>query len=190
MRNDNHWLVIADRLDGVSRLVAVVARWSVLMMLGLGLWNVTGRFLGVVIGMNLSSNGLIEGQWYLFDSVFLLGLAWTLQRHNHVRVDVLQSRWGLKIKTRVELFGTLFLLLPFAFGVMIISLEPAIHSWTIHELSPDPDGLPRYWIKSLIPLGFFFLCLQGIAEAIRSWLVLKNFSSHSQLEGESRGDQY
>ena len=63
MRNDDHWLVIADRLDSVSRVVAVVARWSVLMMLGLGLWNVIGRFLGVVIGMNLSSNGLIEGQW-------------------------------------------------------------------------------------------------------------------------------
>jgi TRAP-type mannitol/chloroaromatic compound transport system permease small subunit len=27
--------------------------------------------------------------------------------------------------------------------------------------------LPRYWVKSLIPLGFLLLGLQGVAQAIR-----------------------
>ncbi|MEC9029969.1 MAG: TRAP transporter small permease subunit, partial [Cyanobacteriota bacterium] len=111
------WLDLAERLDALNKAFAVIARWSVLMMLGLGLWNVVGRYLGVSIGHNLSSNGLIEGQWYLFDLVFLLGLGWTLQRHGHVRVDVLQSRWGEKHQTRMELLGTLVFLLPFALGV-------------------------------------------------------------------------
>jgi TRAP-type mannitol/chloroaromatic compound transport system permease small subunit len=34
-------------------------------------------------------------------------------------------------------------------------------------VSPDPGGLPRYWVKSLIPLGFLLLGLQGVAQAIR-----------------------
>ncbi len=189
MRQSNRWLVIADRIDSCTRVVAVLARWSVLLMLGLGLWNVVGRYLGVVIGMNLSSNGLIEGQWYFFDFVFLLGLSWTLQRNNHVRVDVLQNRWSLKAKTRAEFLGTVFLLLPFALGVMLISLGPAIHSWTINELSPDPDGLPRYWIKSLIPVGFFFLSLQGISKAIRSWFALKSLSFQELIHEDSSGEE-
>ncbi|HJN35482.1 MAG: TRAP transporter small permease subunit [Prochlorococcus sp.] len=162
------WLGLAHRIDALNRAAAVVARWSVLLMLGLGLWNVVGRYLGVSIGHNLSSNALIEGQWYLFDLVFLLGLGWTLQRQGHVRVDVLQSRWNPRRQARMDLLGTLVFLLPFAIGVMLISIEPALRSWSIGEASPDPNGLPRYWVKSLIPLGFLLLSLQGVAEAIKA----------------------
>ncbi len=168
-----HLLVLANRLEAFVRFTAVIARWSVLVMLGLGLWNVLGRYLGVFIGHNLSSNGLIEGQWYLFDLVFLLGLSWTLQQGGHVRVDVLQTSWDEKKKAKLEFLGTCLFLLPFAIGVMVISISPAFHSWMIGELSPDPDGLPRYWMKTLIPFGFFLLTLQGIAKAIKSYLTLR-----------------
>ncbi len=168
------WLRLASRLDKINQAFAFLARWAVLLMLGLGLWNVIGRYMGVAIGHNLSSNALIEGQWYLFDLIFLLGLGWTLQRNGHVRVDVLQSRWDHKRQSQIELTGILFLLLPFALSVMLISIEPALKSWSIQEASPDAYGLPRYWIKSLIPIGFLLLTLQGIAEAIRHWSKIKN----------------
>ncbi len=90
---------------------------------------------------------------------------------------MLQGRWGEKRKIKIELLGTLLLLLPFAFGVMAISLEPALNSWMILEASPDPDGLPRYWMKSLIPIGFLLLTLQGISKTIRNWSELKKLLS-------------
>ncbi len=170
------WLLLASRLDNLNKASAIIARWAILFMLGIGLWNVIGRYLGVAIGHNLSSNRLIEAQWYLFDLFFLLGLGWTLQRQDHVRVDVLQGRWGIKRKTQIELLGTIFLLLPYALAVVALSIEPTIHSWLINEASPDPDGLPRYWMKSLIPLGFLLLTLQGISEAIRNWAKLRELS--------------
>lgn len=163
------WLALVDRIDALNRGAAVVARWAVLLMLGLGAWNVVGRYAGQAFGRNLSSNGLIEAQWYLFSVVFLLGMGWTLQRHGHVRVDVLQGRWPVRRRARVELVGSLVLLLPFSLLVMLISLGPAWNSWSINEASPDPDGLPRYLVKSLIPLGFLLLSLQGLAQAIRAW---------------------
>ena len=155
---------LVDRLNAGA---AWLARWSVLLMLAIGIWNVIGRYLGSAIGVNLSSNGLIEAQWYLFDLIFLLGLGWTLQKDGHVRVDVLQSRWSERRRQRQELRGIFLLLLPFAFGVMAIAIDPALKSWSIGELSPDPGGLPRALVKSLIPLGFLLLGLQGIAEALR-----------------------
>ena len=155
---------LVDRLNAGA---AWLARWSVLLMLAIGIWNVIGRYLGSAIGVNLSSNGLIEAQWYLFDLIFLLGLGWTLQQDGHVRVDVLQSRWSERRRQRQELRGIFVLLLPFAFGVMAIAIDPALQSWSIGELSPDPGGLPRTWVKSLIPLGFLLLGLQGIAEVLR-----------------------
>jgi TRAP-type mannitol/chloroaromatic compound transport system permease small subunit len=161
------WLILADRIDGVNRLAARLGRWALLLMLALGTWNVVGRYGGLAVGRNLSSNALIEGQWYLFAAAFLLGLGYALQRDDHVRVDVLQSRWSRRRQARVELAGTLGLLLPFVVVVLITAVEPTVHTWQIGEVSPDPGGLPRTWVKSLIPLGFLLLGLQGVAQAIR-----------------------
>ena len=183
------WIAIANQLDRLNQSVAIVARWAVLLMIGFGFWNVIGRYVGVAIGHNLSSNRLIETQWYLFDMVFLLGLGWTLQRQGHVRVDVLQAHWKKKVKAKIELLGTLFLLLPFAIGITAISIQPTLHSWMIGEISPDPNGLPRYWIKTLIPVSFLLLSLQGVSEAIRNWselkdIALKNKSQSERTSGE------
>ena len=182
MNDMNQWIKISHRIDKLNQVMGMIARWSILLMLGLGLWNVIGRYVGVAIGHNLSSNRLIEGQWYLFDLAFLLGLGWTLQRQGHVRVDILQGRLNKKRQAKIELLGSLLLLLPLAVGIMIISITPTIHSWSILEISPDPDGLPRYWIKTLIPISFLLLSLQGISETIRNWLILKNSSSIVQSQ--------
>ena len=163
----NRWLIWADRIDALNRLAARLGRWALLLMLALGTWNVVGRYAGLAVGRNLSSNALIEGQWYLFDLLFLLGMGYALQRDDHVRVDVLQSRWSRRRKARVEMAGTLGLLLPFVLVVLIASVEPTLHAWRIGEMSPDPGGLPRTWVKSLIPLGFLLLGLQGVAQVIR-----------------------
>jgi TRAP-type mannitol/chloroaromatic compound transport system permease small subunit len=161
------WLALADRIDAINRQAARLGRWALLLMLALGTWNVVGRYVGLAVGRNLSSNALIEGQWYLFDMLFLLGMGYTLQRDDHVRVDVLQSRWSPRRKRRVELAGTLGLLLPFVLVVLLASVEPTLITWRLGEMSPDPGGLPRTWVKSLIPLGFLLLGLQGVAQAIR-----------------------
>ena len=182
MNDMNQWIKISHRIDKLNQVMGMIARWSILLMLGLGLWNVIGRYVGVAIGHNLSSNRLIEGQWYLFDLAFLLGLGWTLQRQGHVRVDILQGRLNKKRQAKIEMLGSLLLLLPFAVGIMLISITPTIHSWSILEISPDPDGLPRYWIKTLIPISFLLLSLQGISETIRNWLILKNSSSIVQSQ--------
>ena len=39
-------------------------------------------------------------------------------------------------------------------------------------MSPDPGGLPRYPIKSIIIVGLLLLIFQGISEAIKNWAIL------------------
>jgi len=156
------------RIDALNRLAARLGRLALLLMLALGVWNVVGRYLGLALGLNLSSNALIEGQWLLFSLAFLLGLGYTLQCDGHVRIDVLSGGWSERRRQRVEWWGTVLLLLPFALMVLGLSLEPALQAWRIQEASPDPGGLPRTWPRSLIPLGFALLSLQGLAHAARA----------------------
>ena len=157
-----------ERIDALNRLAGRLGCLALLLMLALGVWNVVGRYLGLALGLNLSSNALIEGQWLLFSLAFLLGLGYTLQRNGHVRIDVLSDRWSERRRHRMEWWGTVLLLLPFALMVLGLSVEPALQAWRIQEASPDPGGLPRTWPRTLIPLGFALLSLQGLAHAARA----------------------
>lgn len=142
-------------------------------MIGLGVWNVLGRYIGNAIGQNLSANSLIESQWYLFDLVFLLGAAYTLQHNEHVRVDIFYARWSRRRQALADLIGTLFFLLPFSVLVIVFSWDAIAQSWVVRETSPDPGGLIRYPIKTMIIVSFALLILQGISETIKNWAILK-----------------
>ena len=45
----------------------------------------------------------------------------------------------------------------------------AVDAYIYGESSPDPGGLPYRWIlKAMIPVGFLFIILQGIALSLHS----------------------
>ena len=185
--NSSRWvrslLPIARNIDRFTNAVGKFAYWIVLVMIGVGVWNVLGRYIGNAIGQNLSSNALIETQWYLFDIVFLLGAAYALQHNEHVRVDVFYAQWNRQRKAVADLFGTLFFLLPFCFLVIYFSWDAVVQSWAIRETSPDPGGLIRYPIKSMIIVSFVLLILQGISDVIKNWAIISG-----QLPNETGED--
>lgn len=167
-------LRISRAIDTFNEWVGRLALWLVLLMVLIGVWNVIGRYLGRAIGQNLTSNVLIESQWYIFDLVFLLGAAYSLKHNEHVRVDVFYSNWSAKRKALADLVGTICFLIPFSVMVIIVSWNTILRSWAIGEMSPDPSGLPRYPIKAMIIVSFVLLIIQGISEAIKNWAILTN----------------
>ncbi len=164
-------LQISRIIDTINEWIGRLTYWLVLFMVLVGVWNVVGRYLGRWLGQNLTSNALIEIQWYLFDLVFLLGAAYALKHNEHVRVDLFYKGWNRKRKALANLIGTLLFLIPFSVMVIYYSWGTILNSWKIGEISPDPGGLPRYPIKSMIIVGFVLLIFQGISEAIKNWAI-------------------
>jgi TRAP-type mannitol/chloroaromatic compound transport system permease small subunit len=160
-------------MDGIGRLTG----WLVVVMIGIGVGNVIGRYGGKLLGQNLVSNGLLEAQWYLFDLIFLLGAAYALQHNEHVRVDIVYKNLGPKGRAWVNFLGTLFLLIPFCCLVLYYSWGSVVNSWEIGEMSPDPGGLPRYPIKTMILVSFALLILQGLAEMIKNGAIIWGLGS-------------
>lgn len=181
-------LPIARKIDRVTNLIGKFAYWLVLVMIGIGVWNVLGRYIGHAIGQNLSSNALIEAQWYLFDLVFLLGAAYTLQHNEHVRVDVFYASWPRRRQALADLVGTLLFLMPFSVLVIWFSWEAIAQSWAVRETSPDPGGLIRYPIKAMIIVSFALLIVQGISEAIKNWAILKGELSLEDSTEDQTGE--
>ncbi|NDJ16814.1 TRAP transporter small permease subunit [Myxacorys almedinensis] len=187
-------LRLSRAIDQITEKIGQFALWLVLLMVGVGVWNVVGRYIGKAIGQNLTSNALIEGQWYIFDLVFLLGAAYALKHDEHVRVDVFYGRWNRKWKAIANLIGTIFFLIPFSLLVIYVSWDAIAQSWITREVSPDPGGLARYPIKTMIIVSFALLIIQGISEIIKNWAIYTDrmpFKSdlsvgsadHHELEG-------
>jgi TRAP-type mannitol/chloroaromatic compound transport system permease small subunit len=64
-------------------------------------------------------------------------------------------------------------LLPLCTFICFVSWNYVAESWAVLEVSPEPGGIPAvFMLKSLIPLMAFNLFLQGLAETLRSALVL------------------
>lgn len=174
------------RIDRVSEWSGRVLYWLALVMVGVGAFNAIVRYLDRYTGLGLSSNMWIELQWYLFSMMFLLGAAYTLKYDDHVRVDVLYARLSRRGQAWINLFGTLLFLVPFCGVVLWMSVPFVSNSWAILEGSPDPGGLPRYPIKTVIPLALLLVLAQGVSLMIREIAVLRGVPIDEDVDGESR----
>lgn len=180
------WLRWARRIDRFSDWSGRMLYWLTLAMVGVGAFNAIARYLEKYTGLGLSSNLWIELQWYLFSLVFLLGAAYTLKVDDHVRVDVLYSRLSRRGRAWINLLGTVLFLFPFCGVLLWMSIPFVSNSWAILESSPDPGGLPRYPIKTVIPLALLLVMGQGVSLVIREVAVLRGEDLDFSADQESR----
>ena len=155
-------LKLSQFIDAINARVGKAAFWLVLLMTIVSAGNAVVRFT-----FNYSSNGLLEIQWYLFAAVFLLCAAYTLQKNEHVRIDVLAGKLSPRGQAVIDIIGTLFFLLPMVILVLKLSLPLVAESYRIQEISANAGGLIRWPVKAVLPVGFALLALQGISELIK-----------------------
>lgn len=157
-------------IELISEWSGRAVAWLVLAMVLVTAYDVAMRYL-----FQTGSVALQELEWHLFALLFLLSAAYTLKHNGHVRVDIFyNSQWMTdRRRAMIDLFGGLFLLLPFCLMIIISSLQFVANSYGMGEGSPDPGGLPyRFLLKAAIPVGFGLLLLQGVANMLRSLCVL------------------
>ena len=109
-----------------------------------------------------------EIQWHLYSIGFLLGIPYALVTDSHIRVDVLRERFSAQTRAWIELYGLLFLLIPFTLLVIINALPFVSYSFSTAEVSQSPGGLPYRWlIKFMLLLGFVILLVAAISRLSR-----------------------
>ena len=171
-------LRLSHAIDRLNGWIGRATGWLLLAMIFVGALAAILRYAGQPLGLSISLNALGEAQWYLFSAIFLLGAAWALREDAHVRVDVLFGRLSPKRKAAIDLAGTVLFLLPFCVLMLWAAWPSVVDSWAVREISPDPGGLPRYPIKTLVPVAFALLFLQGISQAIKAMVALRGNRKH------------
>jgi TRAP-type mannitol/chloroaromatic compound transport system permease small subunit len=156
--------------DKIQELAGTVTSFLSLILVLLVSLDVIGRY-----AFNAGSVAAQELEWHIFAVIFLLAAGYTMKHEEHVKIDVLYTKFSPKKKLLVNIYGTVFLLFPFCLFILYYSIEFFIASLSIHEGSPDPGGLPaRYLLKLMIPLGFLLLLMQGVSFLLTSITEYQN----------------
>jgi TRAP-type mannitol/chloroaromatic compound transport system permease small subunit len=115
-----------------------------------------------------------EMEWHLFSVMFLLGISYALCSEDHVRVDFIYDNLSKRKKAIVNIFGTIFMLIPFAFLIAYTSYDFVFDSFDMNEISEDPGGLTHRWIiKAMIPISFVILIISALFYIQQNILKLK-----------------
>lgn len=157
-------------IDGITDRIGRAVSWLTLLMVLLTVIIVMLRYY-----FESGSIALQESITYLHGTVFMLGIAFTLQRRGHVRVDIFYRGFSPRNKALVDFIGGILFLIPVSLLIFIFSWDYVMASWSIGETSEERSGIAGvYLLKTLLLLMPATLILQGIAEILRSLLVLLN----------------
>jgi TRAP-type mannitol/chloroaromatic compound transport system permease small subunit len=167
-------LMLSRAIDAANARFSVIANWLVLLSCLISVGNAVSRYL-----FDISSNGWLEVQWYMFTGMVLLGAPYTLQVNEHVRVDLVYSSVSDRARLWIDLLGGIFFLLPICVILIYFTWPWFLDSWRLDEMSSNAGGLVRWPVKLLYPVGFALMALQGISEIIKRVAAL---SDHYRLQ--------
>ncbi|MDB5599974.1 MAG: tripartite ATP-independent periplasmic transporter, DctQ component [Xanthobacteraceae bacterium] len=174
----NGLLKFSSAIDWLNEKFGVIATWLVLFACLISAGNATSRYL-----FSESSNGWLEIQWYMFGGMVLLGAPYTLQRNEHVRVDLVYGMVSERTQIWIDIVGGILFLLPICVLLTYFTWPWFVESWRLNESSSNAGGLLRWPIKLLLPVGFALMALQGVSEIIKRIAALEHvIDAHFEYE--------
>jgi TRAP-type mannitol/chloroaromatic compound transport system permease small subunit len=173
-------IALSRGIDAVSAFIGRCVIWLILAAVLVSAVNAVVRK-----GFDMSSNAWLELQWYLFGAVFMLAAAYTLQRNEHIRIDILSSRLSKRTRDLIDIAGHSLMLLPFTALMIYLCWPFFFGAYRSGEMSGSAGGLIIWPARSFILLGFVLLFAQGISELIKRIAVIRELIPDPYASSES-----
>ncbi len=155
-------LKLAIGIDSVSVRFGHLAAIAVMAAALISAGNAFVRY-----GLDISSNGWLEIQWYLFAVTVMLGAPLVLKLNEHVRVDIFYGKLKGRQQVWLDLFGLVFFVLPVMALLTWMSFPLFVKMLQTGEMSSNAGGLIRWPAMLTLPLGFGWMLVQAFSEIIK-----------------------
>ena len=162
-------LKFSSGVDWINAQIGIVADWLVLFAALISAGNAASRY-----AFDMSSNGWLEIQWYMFAGMVLLGAPYTLKVNEHVRVDLVYGMVSERTRIWIDIIGGVLFLLPICIILTYFTWPWFVDSWLGNEQSSNAGGLIRWPVKLLMPVGFCLMAFQGVSEIIKRVAALEH----------------
>jgi TRAP-type mannitol/chloroaromatic compound transport system permease small subunit len=161
-------LALSRMIDAVTAFIGRHVIWLILAAILVSAINAIIRK-----AFDMSSNAWLELQWYLFGAVFMLAAAYTLQKNEHIRIDILSGRLSQNSRTWIDIAGHVLMLLPFTALMIYESVPFVLYALRSGEMSGSAGGLIIWPARAFVLAGFLLLFVQGLSELIKRIAVMR-----------------
>ena len=160
---------ILKYIDKISERTGIVAAWLVVPLMVVVVQEVLRRYV-----FNAPTGWGYDTCWMLYGALFAIGGAYTLLHRRHVRIDVIHHLLPLRGRAIFDAVFYIVVFLPVMALLTVQGVKFAARAWATGEkLSTTVWFFPSAPIKTVIPLAFFLLGLQGVAELVRNFMIAK-----------------
>ena len=177
-------LKLSATVDAFTNLVGKFIRWLILASVLISAGNAIIRK-----AFNISSNGFLEIQWYLFAGVFLLGSGFAFMRNVHVRIDFISGKLSKHTNTVIDILGIVIFIVPLCLMMVWLSWPLFSTALATGEMSQNAGGLIRWPAYLLMPLGFGLLFVQALSELVKRIAFLKGLRSEPMSVEAVKSDE-
>lgn len=154
-------------IDSISNWAGKIGAWSVLILMVLVVFEVISRRV-----FNAPTIWTFETMTMVYGFHFMIVAAYGLLHKAMVSVDSIYEKFSVRNRAILEIISYLVLYFPFVIGIFIVSIDFVKRSWAIKEVSQSLFAAPVYLYKTIIPIVFGLLILQGISELLKQVIIL------------------
>lgn len=159
---------ITDVLDSINEYAGRITSVIIYALLIIVIYEVISRKV-----FNAPTIWSFDLSIMLYSAMFLLGGGYTLKYKGHVAIDVLTSRLTKKKQALISIITYIVFFFPFMSILVYVTGAFALQSWADLERSQSPWNQPLYHFKTLMPIGFFLLMIQGLSEFLKTIITLQ-----------------
>ena len=153
-------------MDSISEWSGRVFIWLIIPLTLVVVYEVIARRI-----FNAPHVWATEVTNYIYGPHFMLVAAYTLLHEAHVRIDILYSKFSARTRGVLDILTNLVFFFPFCCIVIYQGIIFAQTSWSIGETSESAALRIVPLIKTVIPVSFGLLFIQGLANFIRSIML-------------------
>jgi len=158
---------IVNHIDNFSERSGRVFSWLLLGLVGLSCFEVfTRRILGKP---TVWTHEILS---YIFCATIMLTIGYTLLHRQHANVDLLYERLSAKTRAILDIITFIIFLGLFSSVFLVDGIIFAATSWAMFERTPSAFNFYVFPAKTLLPIGAFFLIIQGLADFIKNIVFL------------------
>ncbi len=154
-------------MDSISEWTGRIFVWLIIPLTLVVVYEVIARRV-----FNAPHIWATEVTNYIYGPHFMLVAAYTLLHQAHVRIDIIYAKFSARTRGILDIITNLVFFFPFCTIVIYQGIIFAQTSWSIGETSESAALRVVPLIKTVIPVSFGLLFIQGSANFIRSIMLV------------------
>lgn len=163
------YLRVAQALDPIAIWSGRLTAWLIFPMVLALSYEVISRYV-----FSMPTVWAYDMTFMMYGTFFMLGSAFTLQRHGHVRTDSFYDSWSPRKQASIDIACYLLMFFPFVMVFLYTGWGYFLKAFLTNERFVSSPWMAITWpFKLVMPVTGGLLLLQGISEVMKCLHALK-----------------